>query len=65
MPSLISKRFGLKLEDAQAWYKGVNIAAARQIQPDEIKKARNALVDAGVLTKVQGERDVSSFCVNK
>ena len=65
MPSLISKRFGLKLEDAQAWYKGVNIAATHQIQPDEIKKARDALVDAGVLTKTQGERDVSSFCVNK
>ena len=65
MPPLISKRFGLKLEDAQAWYKGVNIAATHQIQPDEIKKARDALVDAGVLTKTQGERDVSSFCVNK
>lgn len=61
MPALISKKYGLKLEDANTWYKGVNIVASTKVDGSEILKAQNALVNANVLTKDQGSLKVSDY----
>jgi hypothetical protein len=43
MPKVIAERYDLKLEDAQAWYKGVRITADPTIPEDAISHALEAL----------------------
>jgi len=64
MPNVISKRFGLKPEDAKAWYQGVDIVASSKVDGTEIMKAQSALVNADVLTKDQGKLEVKDYVVS-
>ena len=46
----VSRRFGLRLEDAQAWFDGVHISASGCVCEGTLEQALEALKDAGVLT---------------
>jgi sulfonate transport system substrate-binding protein len=46
----IAKRYGLRNEDAAAWYAGVSITASQTISEATLEQALQALKDAGVLT---------------
>lgn len=46
----IARRYGLREEDAAAWYRGVNITAAQTISEATLEQTVQALKDAGILT---------------
>jgi len=53
MPEIIAKRYGLKSEDAKAWYDAVHIAAERTIAEAGLERAMIALIQAGVIPKAE------------
>jgi len=61
MPSFVAKQFGLKLQDAQAWYEKVDIVSTTKVDPQALLKAQAALVNAGVLTPAQGSLEAEHF----
>lgn len=62
MPSVIAKRYGLKPEDAQAWYNGVRISATPTVPESAIQKALSSLRQAAVLPAVtESDRKPSDF----
>ena len=59
----ISQRYGLKLEDAKAWYNGVRITGSRSISVATLDQTLHALKDAGILTpeNYPTEKPLESF----
>eukprot|EP00730_Choanoeca_flexa_P001746 TRINITY_DN10766_c0_g4_i4.p1 TRINITY_DN10766_c0_g4~~TRINITY_DN10766_c0_g4_i4.p1 ORF type:complete len:584 (+),score=136.26 TRINITY_DN10766_c0_g4_i4:64-1815(+) len=60
MPAEIAQRYKLKLEDAQAWYQGVDIKADRYVSQAALEQAVEALKVCGQLPAEQ-EFDVSAM----
>ncbi len=61
MPTIVAKRFGLELADAEAWYSTVRITAERFVSEATLAKTLEVLGSAGVLSPEAAGRAVDTL----